>query len=113
MSCGCSAIGFTETFLTSDDPNSLLLVGAPSCVVFRSDHVAGRGGGVALFCMQGTNPVHVSVPDKFAECECIAVDLSGCISYHVICAYRPPNASTEALYHSTDYWTTFATAICQ
>ncbi len=77
LSCGYSAIGITETFLTSADLDSLLLTGAPNYVVFRSDCLTRRGGGVTLFCMQSTNPVHVSVPEKFTECECIAVGLSG------------------------------------
>ncbi len=47
LSRGYSTIGLTETFLTGDDPDSLLLVGTPGYIVFRSDRIAGCSGGAA------------------------------------------------------------------
>ncbi len=88
-------LGLTETFLTSCDPNSLVLAGIDDFHIYRCDRSLGRGGGVALFCRRHTSPVLVQLPAVYAVCECIAVDLCGSVSYRVICAYRPPNASAQ------------------
>ncbi len=88
-------IAFTETFLSGQDPDSLLLSGVGSDYhLFRSDRACGRGGGVALFCRHRINPVSVSVPNHFSDCECVAVDIHSGSSYRVVCAYRPPAASS-------------------
>ncbi len=88
-------IGFTETFLTSRDPDSLILAGTNDYALYRCDRLTGRGGGVALCCRHRTGPVHVQIPSPYAVCECVAVDLCSVLSYRIICAYRPPNATTE------------------
>ncbi len=48
-----------------------------------------------MFCRLHTNPVRLPVPAEFSECECLAIDLRGSLSYRVICAYRPPNSSVD------------------
>ncbi len=91
-------LAFTETFLSEQDPDSLLLSEASrDYCLFRTDRSCsrGRGGGVALFCLQRLNPVVVPLPAEFVSCECVAIDMQAPLSYRVICAYRPPAASPE------------------
>ncbi len=86
---------FTETFLTSLDPDSLLLSGSRDYSVFRCDRTNGRGGGVALFCRCHSGPVCVQIPAEFSLCEGVAVDLHGNLGYRIICIYRPPALSVQ------------------
>ncbi len=88
-------IGITDTFLTSHEPSSLVLADVCDYDLYRCDRSLGRGGGVALCCKRHTGPVFVQIPALYAQCECVTVDLCGSVSYRIICAYRPPNASAE------------------
>ncbi len=74
-------LAFTETFLSSYEPDSLLLAGASNYALYRCDRSTGHGGGVALCCQRRTCPVFVQIPTRFSACECVAVDLHGCLSY--------------------------------
>ncbi len=84
-------IALTETFLSSDVPDSVILSSCPGFVLFRSDQ-ASFGGGVAICCLSSLQPVCVSI-DCSSGCDIVALDLHGPVSCHLICCYRPPSAS--------------------
>ncbi len=88
-------IALTETFLSSDIPNSLVLCSCPMYILFRSDWPS-FGGGVALFCRAKFNPVKVSVDFSATGCECLVIDLHGSLNCRLVCCYRPPSASATA-----------------
>ncbi len=48
---------------------------------------------MALFCKSVTRPVQVDLPERFANVECVAVDLKAKINARIICVYRSPSLS--------------------
>ncbi len=90
-----AVIAFTETFLSSDIPDSLVLCSCSKYVLFRSDWLT-FGGGVAMFCCANFNPVKVLVDFSATDCECLVIDLHGSLNCHLICCYHPPSASATA-----------------
>ncbi len=91
-------IAFTEMFLSSDIPDSLLLCSCPKYVLLRSDRPT-LGGGVAMFCKANLNSVIVPVDLSATGCDCLVANLHGPVLCHLVCCYRPPSCSATATAH--------------
>ncbi len=94
-------LAFTETFLTSGEPDSLILSGNSDYCLQHWDRSGRRCGEVALFVKHSLCPVPVQVPSRFRACECVATDLFGTLSYRIACVYRPPGPPPMTLCCST------------
>ncbi|KAF8369118.1 hypothetical protein PRIPAC_86947 [Pristionchus pacificus] len=90
-----SIICLTETWLTSDFPNSLLLdTQDPYYNVFRRDRNS-RGGGVAILVHSSISAIQIADETVKGSHELLAIDLdiNGDL-LRLVCVYRNPKAST-------------------